>query len=392
MFDILKKKLKKVVDSVSKKLEIKEAVEKPEVEEVVEEVEVKEIEKPVEVPIEQPKVEEVVEPEPAVEIPEEKIEPEPVKVEEKIEIPKVEKPKEPPEQKSIFKKVFERVVKKVTERVLTEKDIEPILEELETDLIEADVAVDVAEKIKIDLRDSLVGAEIKRGEEELFVTDSLKKSILEILSVQEIDLKELVKNKKPVTLLFLGFNGSGKTTSLAKCANWLMNEGFTCVFAAGDTFRAASIEQLEEHGKNLGVKVIKHKYGADTAAVVYDAIEHAKSKGIDFVLADSAGRAHTNQDLLDEMKKIIRVNKPDLKILVIDSLTGNDAIMQAKAFGDIGVDATIFTKVDVNEKGGAILSVTHLLKKPILFLGLGQEYDKLEKFDAEKFVSNVLSV
>jgi fused signal recognition particle receptor len=366
MFDILKKKLKKVVDSVSKKLETKgkEAIEKPEVEEVIE-------------------------PEPAVEIPEERIELEPVKVEEKVKIPKVEKIKEPP-KKSLFKKVFERVVKKVTERVLTEKDIEPILEELETGLIEADVAVDVAEKIKIDLKNGLVGTEIKRGEEELFVKDSLKKSIMEILSVQEIDLKELATKKKPVTLLFLGFNGSGKTTSLAKCANWLMNEGFTCVFAAGDTFRAASIEQLEEHAKNIGVKVVKHKYGADPAAVVYDTVEHAKSKGIDFVLADSAGRAHTNQDLLDEMKKIIRVNKPDLKVLVIDSLTGNDAIMQAKTFGDIGVDATIFTKVDVNEKGGAILSVTHLLKKPILFLGLGQEYENLEKFDAEKFVSNIL--
>jgi fused signal recognition particle receptor len=389
MFDILKNKLKKVVDSVSKKLETKEkeVIEKPK----VEETEVKEVEKPAEMPAEQLQVEKVIEPEPAAEIPKEKIEPEPVKVEKKVEVPKVEKIKEPPKQKSIFKKVFERVVKKVTERVLTERDIEPILEELETGLIEADVAVEVAEKIKVDLKDSLVGAEIKRSEEELFVTDSLKKSILEILSVQEIELKELAKNKKPITLLFLGFNGSGKTTSLAKCANWLMNNGFTCVFAAGDTFRAASIEQLEEHAKKLGVKVVKHKYGADPAAVVYDAIEHAKSKGVDFVLADSAGRAHTNQDLLDEMKKIIRVNKPDLKILVIDSLTGNDAVMQAKAFGDIGVDATIFTKVDVNEKGGAILSVTHLLKKPILFLGLGQEYEKLEKFNAEKFVNNILS-
>ncbi len=375
MFDILKKKLKKVVESVSKRLEMKEKEVEP-----IEKIEVPEVEPVVEG--------EIVQPEPIPEPPKPvvPIKPEPVEV----EIPKVEKIEKVPEKKSLFKKVFERVVKKVTKRVLSEKDITPIVDELETDLIEADVAVEVAEKIKLDLKDGITGAEIKRGEEDLFVIDSLKKSIMEILSVPEIDLKELAAKKKPITLLFLGFNGSGKTTSLAKCANWLMDNGYTCVLAAGDTFRAASIEQLEEHANNLGVKVIKHKYGADPAAVVYDAIEHAKAKGIDFVLADSAGRAHTNQDLLDEMKKIIRVNKPDLKILVIDSLTGNDAVMQAQVFGDIGVDAVIFTKVDVNEKGGAILSVTHMLKKPILFLGLGQEYKDFEKFESEKFVNNIL--
>jgi len=214
---------------------------------------------------------------------------------------------------------------------------------------------------------------------------------MEILSVPEIDLKKLAAEKKPVVLLFLGFNGSGKTTSLAKTAKWLMNNNLTCVLAAADTFRAASLEQLEEHAHRIGVKVIKHKYGADPAAVVYDAIEHAKSRGINFVLADTAGRAHTNKDLMEEMKKIIRVNKPDVKILTIDSMTGNDAIFQSREFGELGMDAVIFTKVDVNEKGGAILSVTNELKKPILFLGLGQRYEDFEKFNAEKFVEKILS-
>jgi fused signal recognition particle receptor len=191
-------------------------------------------------------------------------------------------------------------------------------------------------------------------------------------------------------LVFLGFNGSGKTTSMAKVAKWLMNRGYTCVFAAADTFRAAAEEQLEVHGERLGVKVIKHKHGADPAAVIYDAIEHAKSRNVDFVLADTAGRAHTNQNLMDQLKKIMKVNKPDLKILVMDSLVGNDAVLQAKMFGEVGVDGIIFTKVDVNEKGGAILSATHELKKPILFLGLGQEYKDFEKFDKEKFVSVLL--
>jgi len=170
-----------------------------------------------------------------------------------------------------------------------------------------------------------------------------------------------------------------------------MEKGYACVFAAADTFRAAAEEQLEEHAKKLGVKVIKHRYGADPAAVVFDAVKHAKAKGIDFVLADTAGRTHTDRNLMEEMEKIIRVNKPDLKILVVDSLTGNDAVPQAREFGKLGIDAVIFTKVDVNEKGGAILSVTHELKKPILFLGLGQGYENLEKFVAEKFVDNLLS-
>jgi fused signal recognition particle receptor len=213
---------------------------------------------------------------------------------------------------------------------------------------------------------------------------------LDILSVPQLELEKLAKENKPAIILFLGFNGSGKTTSLAKVGKWLLNQNYSCVFAAADTFRAASLEQLEEHAKRIGVDVIKHDYGADPAAVAYDAIAHAKSKGIHFVLIDSAGRAHTNENLMEEMKKIIRVNKPDLKVLVIDSMTGNDAVLQARMFNEVGVDAVIFTKVDVNEKGGAILSVTHELKKPILFLCNGQNYENVIKFNAKEFVDNLV--
>lgn len=289
----------------------------------------------------------------------------------------------------IVEKVVKPVVKKVTEKKLTEEDLNPILSELETGMIEADVAYDVAEKIKNDLKVSLVNQPIKRGKENEPIIDSLRKSLLEILSVPEADLLKV--EKKPYLIAFLGFNGAGKTTSMAKIASWLKENNKTVVFAAADTFRAAAEEQLEEHAKRIGIKVIKHNYGADPAAVIFDAVEHAKATGIDFVLADTAGRSHTNKNLMDQMQKIIKVNKPDMKILVIDSLTGNDALIQAQMFNEVGIDALIFTKVDVNEKGGAILSVTHELQKPILFLGLGQEYKDFEKFDKQKFVDLLLS-
>jgi fused signal recognition particle receptor len=214
---------------------------------------------------------------------------------------------------------------------------------------------------------------------------------LNILNTPNVDLEEIIKNKKPSLFLFLGFNGSGKTTSLAKVGNYLKKKGYSCVFAAGDSFRAASIEQLEEHGKKLGIEVIKHKYGADSAAVIFDAMKHAEARNLDVVLADTAGRSHTNRNLMDELSKVCRVNKPDLKILVIDSLVGNDAVPQVKMFNDaVGIDAVMFTKIDVNEKGGCILSVTHTLKKPIIFLGTGQEYSSLKTFKPEEFIENIL--
>lgn len=390
MFGILKKKLEKFAESFKKKAEEKEEekIEEKRQEEFPKEPmgKVSQIKEKHPESVQEKILEEVKE-KPLVESREKQLEEaiKPIKKEEEIS---EEKPKE---KKSWLKKIAEKVTKKVTEKVLSESDIAPLIDELQTGLIEADVAVSVSEKIASDLKKNLVGNPIKRGKEKEKVISTLRESLLEILSLPNVDLEKILQKKKPVVITFLGFNGSGKTTSLAKTAYWLARKGHTCVFAAADTFRAAAEEQLEVHGKNLKVNVIKHKYGADPAAVIFDTVEHAKSKGVDFVLADTAGRSHTNANLMDQLKKIVRVNKPDLKVLVIDSLTGNDAVFQARMFNEVGVDAVIFTKADVNEKGGAILSVAYELKKPILFLGVGQNYENFEKFDAEKFVDNLLS-
>ena len=268
--------------------------------------------------------------------------------------PKTEKPKEESKKE---KNIIEKIKRKITEKKLEENDVIDILAEMETSLISSDVAVEVSEKIVRDLKNNLVGNFIKRGEIEDTIRNSFRNSILDILKVEGFDLVEKVKTKKPFLIVFLGFNGVGKTTSIARIGHLLKKHGISSVFAAGDSWRAAAIEQLEEHGKNLGIDVIKHKYGADPAAVIFDAVKHAKSKNIDVVLADTAGRSHSNVNLMDELKKIIKVNKPDLKILVLDALTGNDIYDQSKMFNDsVGVDGLIVTKADVYEKGGATLS------------------------------------
>jgi fused signal recognition particle receptor len=170
-----------------------------------------------------------------------------------------------------------------------------------------------------------------------------------------------------------------------------MNNGVSVVLAAGDTFRAGAIEQLELHGSRLGVKVIKHQKGADAAATIFDAVDHAKARNIDVVLADSAGRMQTNANLMSEMNKIIRVNKPDLKIFVGDSLTGNDAVEQARTFNDsIGIDGVILTKMDADAKGGCAISIAYEIKKPIMFVGVGQEYEDLMEFDNRWFVGEIV--
>jgi len=291
----------------------------------------------------------------------------------------------------VSKNITKEVTKKVVEKTVSEKDVNPIIEDMELSLLEADVAFEVSEKIKEGLRKDLVGSSVRRGKVKQRVENSLKTSLEEILDVPKADLNEIIKKNKPCLLLFLGFNGSGKTTSLAKIGNHLKKKGFTCVFAAADTFRAASIEQLQEHADKLKIKTVKHKYGADAAAVVYDAMEHAKAKGIDVVLADTAGRSHTDINLLEELKKICKVNKPNLKILVLDSLTGNDILAQCEFFDKtINVDALIFTKMDVNPKGGNLLSAAYSLKKPIIFLGNGQKYDDLEKYDPQRILERII--
>jgi len=279
--------------------------------------------------------------------------------------------------------------------VLSEEDIENVLEELELELLEADVAYDVVEKIITSLRNQLVGRKIgpKENPEEITI-NALKNAIKEILSQRSINIYKIIEEKKklnePTVIVFVGINGTGKTTSIAKLAYLLKEKGYSVVLAAGDTFRAGAIDQLEEHAKNIGVKVIKHQMGGDSAAVIYDAINHAKARGINVVLADTAGRQATNINLMDEIRKVIRVTKPDLIIFVGDALAGNDAIFQAEEFNKaIGIDGVILTKVDADAKGGAALSIAYAIGKPILFLGVGQRYKDLEEFNVDWMVNKL---
>jgi fused signal recognition particle receptor len=313
------------------------------------------------------------------------------KVEEKVIEKAVEIPKtieKEPEKKGIF----ETVKEKITTTKITNDQFEKLFWDLELALMENNVAVEVIEKIKNNLKDELVEKPIKRTKVEETIMLALKNSIGGLFQDNNVDLIQEIKNKKekPYVIAFFGINGSGKTTSIAKIANMLKNQKISCVLAASDTFRAASIEQLQQYADKIGVKIIKHNYGADPAAVAFDAIKHAKAKGIDVVLIDTAGRMHSNVNLIDEMKKIIRVAKPDLKIFVGESITGNDCVEQAKTFNEaVGIDGIILAKADVDEKGGAAVSVSYVTKKPILFLGTGQKYSDLQQFNSEDIVRNL---
>ena len=250
---------------------------------------------------------------------------------------------------------------------VNEKEMDEFLWELELALMEADVALPVVEEIKDGVRANLVGKKYSRGHTlEEIVELSLKDAVHSVLKLNEFDFDNwFAQQEKPVPIMFVGINGTGKTTAIAKIANRLMKNDKTIVLAAGDTFRAGAIEQLTIHADKLGCKIVKHSQDADPAAVAYDAIEHARSKKKDCVLIDTAGRMQTNSNLIDEMKKIVRVAKPALKIFVGDSLAGNDAVEQAKAFdAAIGIDAIILTKIDADSKGGAALSIAHTIGKP----------------------------
>ncbi|MCK4553296.1 signal recognition particle-docking protein FtsY [Candidatus Pacearchaeota archaeon] len=302
--------------------------------------------------------------------------------------PDLEKIKETAEEKSFLKKI----TSKITKVKISEKEFEIYSEELEMLLLENNVALEVAEKIIKLLKEKIVGKELLKKEIESEIKDSFKEIIEEIL-IEPFDLFEKIKektsdqSKEPYVVLFCGINGTGKTTTIAKIADSLKRQGVSCVLAAADTFRAASIEQLKKHGDKIGVKVIAQEYGSDPAAVGFDTIKYAKKNLINCVLIDTAGRMHTAKNLLKEIEKISRVCKPDTKIFVGESITGNDAIEQVKSFDwAIGIDGIILTKADIDEKGGTALSVGYVTKKPILYLGTGQEYDKIEVFDKQKFI------
>ncbi len=289
------------------------------------------------------------------------------------------------------------LVDKIATTELKAENLRPILSNFRLNLIENDVAVAVADHICEEIEKRLDGVQVKRLEDRKeIVRKNLQEILLTILTTTEtIDLLEKVEEKRsanePYVIVFVGINGTGKTTTIAKVAQLLMKNRHSIILACSDTYRAGSIEQLEEHSKRLGVRMIKHKYGADPAAVAYDAINHARAHGASAVLIDTAGRIQTDRNLMNELAKIKRVINPDLTILTVDALTGNDAVMQAEEFHkSVGIDGTILTKVDADVKGGAALSVTYVTGKPIVFIGTGQKYEDLEGFNPQRFTQMIL--
>lgn len=308
------------------------------------------------------------------------------KAEEKI-MEEIKEESPAPEEKGFFAKIKQSL----TTKTISADKFEELFWELELALLENNVSVEVIEKIKADLKTELVDKPLPRDVESV-IEKTLKKTLQEILSVEKIDLLDRIKHqsKKPYVIAFFGINGAGKTTSIAKLTYYLQQQGKTIVLAACDTFRAAAIQQLEEHADKLKVKIIKHDYGSDAAAVAYDAVKYAEKNNIDVVMIDTAGRLHSNTNLMAELEKILRVAKPDLKLFVGESITGNDCIEQARQFNSlVEMDGAILTKADVDEKGGAPLSIAYTIKKPILFLGMGQEYKDLEEFSAEKIMERL---
>ena len=421
MFKFLKKKLKRFEDQLEAELE-------------------KEIEK--ETPVEEPKPEPIPEKPKTLEKPvekepiKEKVEPEKIEIKKEEPTPKPEEPKEEvikeekkvipkPEEKERKRRILrdkrkreeeidkqieksietelehtlktkrsiEEVVttEKRTSRGISEEKLDDLLWELEVGLLESDVAYSVIESIKKDIKEELKRASFERGKINEMVESVLKNAVSHVLKSSEIDFMDFVKNsKKPIVIMFVGVNGSGKTLSIAKIATLLKKHGISSVMAAGDTFRAGAIEQLSIHAEKVGVKIIKHGSGADPAAVAYDAIDHANAKHKDVVLLDTAGRVQTNINLMDEMAKIKRVAKPSLIIFVGDALAGNDAVEQAKRFNEVvGIDGVILTKVDTDAKGGSALSVAYTIGKPLLFIGVGQGYEDQIPFEPGWMMDNI---
>lgn len=304
--------------------------------------------------------------------------------------PKAEELTEEKEEKQgFFSKIFKKIAPSGT-ITLEQKHVDEIFEEIEITLLENNVALEVVDKIRANLTKDLVGIEVKKDKVEETILSSLKHSILEVLIEPPNLIEEIDKSLTPYVILFFGINGSGKTTSIAKLANILQKNKISCVLAAGDTFRAASIEQLQTHGKKLGVPVISSSYGSDPSSVAFDAIKFAEKNKIKAVLIDTAGRMYTKANLLREMEKIIRISKPNLKIFVGESITGNDATEQAKTFNEsAGIDGIILSKADIDEKAGTILSVSYVTGKPIYFLGTGQDYKDLTPFTKDTVLKNI---
>ena len=289
--------------------------------------------------------------------------------------------------KDTVKDLSEDVKSSVAEKEIEEDDISSVLEKFRLKLLESNVSFSAAESIEDSVGESLVGKKAGRFSVEEEVKKAVKKEIKETVN-DDFDLLDELKDIENPSIFFIGFNGSGKTTTLAKTANYLDENGYDSVMGAGDTFRAASMEQLEEHGDALDKKVVRHEYESDPAAVAYDTIEHAEKQG-KVALIDTAGRSHSDRNLMEELEKMIDVNQPDITFLVVDALSGNDVVEQIKAYEGM-FDAIIVTKMDIDEKGGTVITAARESGKPVAFTGTGQAYDDLERFDTDEFVEDMV--
>ncbi len=291
----------------------------------------------------------------------------------------------------LLKKSFNKIADSVAEIsgtgiTIDEKRVDEALDEMELDLLQADIAVDVLDQMREAIKERLVGRKVKGRKE---IVEAIKEALVELLSVPAPEF--VPPPEKPYIILFVGPNGVGKTTTIAKIAYLLKKKGYSTVIAAADTFRAGSIEQTEEWAKKIGTRVVKHDYGADPAAVAFDAVKSAQARGDDYVLIDTAGRQETNENLMEQLRKIKRVVKPHLTIYVGEALTGNALYEQLKNYDEeLGVDGVILTKLDADTRGGSAFTVTVGIKKPILFVGLGESPDDLKPFEPKELVETIL--
>jgi fused signal recognition particle receptor len=277
--------------------------------------------------------------------------------------------------------------------VITEEELEAPLESLELELLQGDVEMGVAREITERIREQLVGDTRKQVESgEQVIERAIGDALRDVISVGQFDFEERIRSaEKPVVIVFTGVNGVGKTTSIAKLSRWLESRGLSSVMANGDTYRAGANEQIEEHAEALDTKIITHEQGGDPAAVIYDAVEYADANQTDVVLGDTAGRLHTSNDLMAQLEKIDRVVDPDMTLFVDEAVAGQDATNRAEEFDDAAeIDGAVLTKADADSQGGAAISIAHVTGKPILFLGTGQGYEDIERFDPGEIVDRLL--
>ncbi len=289
---------------------------------------------------------------------------------------------------------FQRAKAFATGRIIIEEaDLEDPLWELEMALLESDVEMSVAEQILETVRETMLGESRRQVETtgEL-VEQALHDALLEVIGVGQFDFETRIEAAdKPVTIVFTGVNGVGKTTTIAKLSEWLGERGYSSVLANGDTYRAGANEQIAEHADRLDRELIAHEQGGDPTAVIYDAVEYAAANDVDVVLGDTAGRLHTSDDLMSQLEKIDRVVEPDLTLFVDEAVAGQDAVTRAREFDSAAeIDGAVLTKADADTSGGAAISIAYVTGKPVLFLGSGQGYEDLRRFDPEALVDDLL--